>query len=67
MSMISPHRTRSIFENTVSTVSIVRRNDHEAGSIQPPSATVGADRDVSHRPMVTAADDADANAALHFR
>jgi hypothetical protein len=63
-------RIRTNLENTVSTVSSVRHSDHDAGSIQRPPGPVGADRDVSHRPAVTAADDADgadANAALGFR
>jgi hypothetical protein len=56
-------------ENTVSTVSSVRHNDHDPWSSQPPPDPVGAARDDSHRPGITAADDADgadAKAALHF-
>jgi hypothetical protein len=43
-------RIRTKAESTVSTVSSVRHNDHDAGSIQPPTGPVGADHDVSHRP-----------------
>jgi hypothetical protein len=46
-------------ENTVSTVSTVRDNDHDPRSSQPPPGPVGAARDNSHRPAITAADDAD--------
>jgi hypothetical protein len=53
-------------ENTVSTVSIVRDNDHDPVSTQPPPGAVGAARDDTHRPAVTATDDADAKAGLHF-
>jgi hypothetical protein len=64
---------------TVRTVSIVRHNDHDPRSSQPPSGRIGAARDDSHRPAVAAADDADSvngadgadgadgNAALQFR
>jgi len=41
------------------TVSIVRDNDHDHRSSQPPRGPVGAARDDSHRPGSTAADDAD--------
>jgi hypothetical protein len=57
-------------ENTVSTVSIVRNNDHDPRSSQPPPGPVGAAREDSHRPGSTAADDADgadAKAALQYR
>jgi hypothetical protein len=63
-------RIRTRAESTVSTVSSVRHNDHDAGSIQPPPGPVGADDDVCPRRAVTIADDADgadANAALQFR
>jgi hypothetical protein len=55
--------------STVSTVSIVRDNDYDPRSSQPPRGPVAAARDDSHRPGSTAADDADgadAKAALHF-
>jgi hypothetical protein len=63
-------RIRTKPENTVSTVSIVRNNDHDPRSSQPPPGPVGAARDDSHRPGSTAADDADgadAKAALQDR
>jgi hypothetical protein len=63
-------RIRTNLENTVSTVSSVGHNHHDAGSIQPPRGPVGADPNGSHRPAVGAADDADgadANAAPQFR
>ena len=56
-------------ENTVSTVSIVRDNDHDLRPSQPPTEAVAAARDDSRRPGGTVADDADgadAKAALHF-
>jgi hypothetical protein len=56
-------------ENTVSTVSIVRDNDHDLRPSQPPPEAVDAARDDSRRPGGAAADDADgadAKAALHF-
>jgi hypothetical protein len=56
-------------ENTVSTVSIVRGNDHDLWSSHPPGPA-GAARDNSDRPRAAAADDADgadAKAAFHFR
>src|SRR5215471_2993416 len=62
-------RIRTMPENTVSTVSIVRDNDYDPRSSQPPRGPVAAARDDSHRPGSTAADDADgadAKAALHF-
>jgi hypothetical protein len=37
-------------ENTVSTVSIVRDNDHDHRSSQPPPGPVGAAREDSRRP-----------------
>jgi hypothetical protein len=46
-------------EDTVSTVSIVRHNDYDPESSQPPPGRIGAARDDSHRPAVAAADDAD--------
>src|SRR5215472_4445304 len=52
-------RIRTRPENTVSTVSIVRDNDHDPHSSQGPPNPVGAARDDSHRPESTAADDAD--------
>jgi hypothetical protein len=63
-------RIRTRPENTVSTVSIVRDNDHDPRSSQPPPSPVGAARDDSHRLASTAADDADgadAKAALQYR
>jgi hypothetical protein len=60
-------RIRTRPENTVSTVSIVRDNDYDPRSSQPPCGPVGDD---SHRPGSTAADDADgadAKAALQYR
>ena len=52
-------RIRTRPENTVSTVSIVRDNDHDPRSSQPPPSQIGAARDDRHRPGSTAADDAD--------
>jgi hypothetical protein len=63
-------RIRTKPENTVSTVSIVRDNDHDPRSSQPPPGPVDAARDDSHRPASTAADDADgadAKAAFQYR
>src|SRR6516165_5031946 len=63
-------RIRTIPENTVSTVSIVRDNDYDPWSTQPPRGPVAASRDDSHRPGSTVADDADgadAKAALQYR
>ena len=62
-------RIRTGPENTVSTVSMVRDNDHDHRSSQPPPGPVGAAREDSRRPGGTATDDADgagAKAALHF-
>ena len=56
-------------ENTVSTVSTVRDNNHDAGLIQSPPGPVSAPRDDSHHPAVAPSDDADgadANADVHF-
>ena len=56
--------------STVSTVSMVRDNDHDHRSSQPPPSQIGAARDDRHRPGSTAADDADgadAKAALQYR
>ena len=52
-------RIHTRVENTVSTVSIVRDNDHDPRSSQPPPGPVGPARDDSHRPESTAADGAD--------
>ena len=59
----------NLSHNTVSTVSIVRDNDDDHRSSQPPPGPVGAAREDSRRPGGTATDDADgadAKAALHF-
>jgi hypothetical protein len=62
-------RIRTRAENTVSTVSIVRDNDHDLRPSQPPHEAVDAARGDRRRPGCMAADGADgavAKTALHF-
>jgi hypothetical protein len=62
-------RIRTTAENTVSTVSSVRHNDHDLRPGRQPPGPVDATRDCSHRlglAAADAADGADANTAVHF-
>jgi hypothetical protein len=63
-------RIRTTAENTVSTVSIVRHNDHDLQPGQQPPGPVDATRDCSHRLGLAAADatdGADAKPTLNSR